>query len=125
MMGKRSVGSMIAIALYVLFSALGLTLMKLGINQGLSLGITQGIFKFEISLTTLLGIVLYVCSFAMSMVVMSRMNLTYFYPLSAGLVYILVCLLGVFLLKETVQMQQWIGMGFIMVGVIAMNMGRA
>ena len=112
---------MAMIALYVLFSALGLTLMKLGINSGFGMWLEGGMLRLQISVVTLLGIVLYVCSFLMSMLVMSRMNLTFFYPISAGLIYILVGILGVLLLKETVRLQQLIGMGLILAGVIAMN----
>ncbi len=114
--------NMTVLALYILFSGLGLTLMKVGINKGFGLGVENGSLHFTISLTTVAGIILYVCSFVLSMVAMSRMNLTFFYPLSAGMIYILVCFLGVWLLKETVTIQQWIGMGLILAGVIAMNL---
>lgn len=118
---KVEIKNMIMLALYILFSAAGLALMKMGISRGFKLGLERGALHLQINIIALLGILLYVCSFLLSVLVMSKMNLTYFYPLSAGLIYILICLIGVLFLKETVSISQWIGMALILGGVIMMK----
>ncbi len=116
--------NLITLVLYVLFSSMGLFLMKSGINKGFALGLENGGLYFHIGLAALVGIVLYVCSFFLSVLVMSKMNLTYFYPVSAGLVYILVCFLGVVFLKENISARQCVGMALILGGVVVMNIGK-
>ena len=122
MNGKSEMKNMATLALYILFSAAGLTLMKLGVSRGgVELGLEHGALHFRISILALFGILLY-CSFLLSMLVMSKMNLTYFYPLSAGLIYILICFIGALFLKETVSVHQWVGIALIMGGVVTMNL---
>jgi len=113
------------VALYVCCSAMGLVLIKLGTRQSFSAGMTNGIFRLEFGGLLLAGLALYVISFILSIVVMSKMNITFFYPLSAGLIYALVCLLGVFLLKEKVETTQYVGMLFILLGIVVISIKRA
>lgn len=58
-------------------------------------------------------------------VVMKRMNLTIFYPVSAGLIYIVVSLAGFLILKEAFTIQQLAGMAIILAGIVVMNIGKA
>jgi len=58
------------------------------------------------------------------MVVMKGMNLSLFYPLSAGLIYIAVCVASYLVLKEKISVQQLIGMVVILAGIVIMNIGR-
>ena len=52
------------------------------------------------------------------------MNLSLFYPLSAGLIYIAVCVLSFLVLKEKISVQQLIGMVVILAGIVIMNLGK-
>lgn len=118
---QRGIRKMISLGIYVLCSALGLVLIKMGINKGFSLGIQEGIIQFRLGSLSIIGMCLYVVSFLMSLLIMSKMNITYFYPLSAGLIYVLVCVAGVLWLGETIQTSKLIGIGLILAGIIAMN----
>jgi len=115
----------VALILYLAFSSIGLILLKLGLNQGTVFKLAGGSLEVHVSLLLLLGAILYVASFILSLVAMSKMNLTVFYPLSAGLIYVIVCLLGAVFLKESVSMTQMIGMGVILVGIIVMNLHQS
>lgn len=107
--------------IYVCCSAGGLLLLKLGVNNGVSLKFQSGMFQFEVNWILLLGVVVYIVSFLLSLFAMSKMNLSYFYPISAGLVFVVVCAVSVFVFKEKISMQQLVGIGMILVGVIVMN----
>ncbi len=116
---------MIGLLIYVCMSAAGLTLIKIGTTKESTLLIDAAGFDLKLSWILVIGLCIYVLSFLMSIMVMKRMNLTIFYPMSAGLIYICVSLAGFLVLKETFTMQQLIGMGIILAGILVMNIGRA
>lgn len=119
-MGKGMVGLII----YVCLSATGLTLIKLGLGKDSTLLLNKGGFSLSLSWILVLGACLYVVSFLTSMVVMKGMNLSVFYPLSAGMIYIAVCVLSFLLLKEKITTTQMIGMAVILAGIVIMNLKK-
>ena len=119
-MGK----GMIGLIIYVCLSATGLTLIKLGLGKDSTLLLNKGGFSLNLSWILVLGACLYVVSFLTSMVVMKGMNLSVFYPLSAGLIYIAVCILSFLLLKEKITVTQLIGMAVILAGIVIMNLNK-
>ena len=115
---------MIGLIIYVCLSAAGLTLIKLGLGKETTLLLDKGGFQLHLTWMLVGGALLYVISFLLSMVVMKGMNLSLFYPLSAGLIYIAVCVLSVLVLKEKISTTQLIGMAVILAGIIIMNIGK-
>ena len=116
---------MIGLIIYVCLSATALTLIKIGLERNSTLLFNKGGFNLSLSWVLVLGAVLYVVSFLLSMIVMKGMNLSLFYPLSAGLIYVVVCVLSILVLKEKPSLYQLIGMVVILAGIIVMNLGRA
>ena len=122
---KKGMGKhMIGLIIYVCLSATGLTLIKLGLGKDSTLLLNKGGFNLNLSWILVLGACLYVVSFLTSMVVMKGMNLSVFYPLSAGLIYIAVCVLSFLLLKEKITTTQLIGMVVILAGIVIMNLKK-
>ena len=119
--GKKG---MIGLIIYVCLSAAGLTLIKMGLEKNSTLLLDKGGFNLSLSWVVVLGACLYICSFVLSMVVMKGMNLSLFYPLSAGLIYVVVCVLGVLVLKEKITTYQLVGMVVILAGIVIMNLGK-
>ena len=113
-----------ALILYVLLSSTGLTLVKLGTSKDFGLSVKGGALDLRLNGILLLGMLIYIFSFLLSMYVMKRMNLSVFYPVSAGLIYVLVCVLGHFVLKEEISLTQLIGMAVIFAGVLIMNLHK-
>ena len=109
---------------YILCSASGLTLIRMGLSQGTMIGLSQRVLQLNISLLLIGGLVLYAASFILSLLVMSKMSLSVFYPISAGLVFVAVCLFSVFVLKESLDFHKIIGIGLILLGVVAMNLRK-
>ena len=110
--------------LYVSISATGLTLIKMGTMRYSTLLINSSGFELKINWILALGLCIYVLSFILSIIVMKNMNLSFFYPISAGLVYILVSVLGFFVLHESISKFQLVGMGIVLAGIVIMNIGR-
>ncbi|MBR2852682.1 MAG: hypothetical protein IKE81_00010 [Clostridia bacterium] len=115
---------MIGLIIYVCLSATALTMIKMGLQNNSTLLVDKGGFNLMLSWKLVLGACLYIISFLLSMVVMKGMNLSLFYPLSAGLIYVVVCILSIVLLKEKPSVNQLIGMTVILAGIIVMNIGK-
>lgn len=112
------------ILLYAMFSASGLLMLKMGTVRGLELHISSGKIQLTVNTVLLAGMCLYVLSFILSLIAMKAMDLSVFYPISAGLGYVVVCILSYAVLKEKVSAYQFIGMLLILAGVIFMNIKK-
>lgn len=121
---KRSRTKMPGLIIYVILSAMGLTLIKIGTGQDISLFLNAKGFSLRLNWILVIGMLVYIVSFLTSMLVMKNMNLSIFYPVSAGLIYIVICGLSYFVLREKISINQWIGMSVILVGIIIMNLGK-
>ncbi|MCD2436606.1 SMR family transporter [Acidaminococcus sp. NSJ-142] len=120
----RGVNAMWMIIVYVIFSVSGLLLLKMGATRAFSFMVSDGNLNVKLNYLLLLGTCLYLLSFVTSLIAMKSIDLSIFYPVSAGLGYILVCLLSYFVLKEAISTNQVIGMGLILIGVIFMNLRK-
>ncbi len=112
---------MLKVILYVTFSAGGLILLKIGTVNEFGLNISGGVFQLKINYYLIFGILLYALSFMTSLSAMKSMNLSLFYPISAGLIYVCVCFFSYFILKESISVIQFIGMIITLFGIIIMN----
>lgn len=110
------------IILYALFSAVGLVFLKLGSGQDLGISFRKSSFSIQMNYMVIIGLCFYIASFLLSLSIMKKSNLSIFYSISVGLVYICVCVLSYFLLKESVSRLQLVGMGLILIGIVMMNM---
>ncbi len=123
-MEKRTAKGMIGLIVYVCLSATALTLIKLGLGKDSTLLLDKGGFNLNLSWMLVGGALMYVVSFCLSMVVMKGMDLSLFYPLSAGLIYVAVCVLSFLVLKEKISATQLIGMIVILAGIVIMNLKK-
>ena len=110
----------ILLVFYLVSTLSGLILVKLG--GVISLSLTRSRFAMEMSHTSIIGIVLYGISFLSYLSVLQRFNLSYIVPICTGVVYVSVLLLSSMVLKEPISRMQLIGIVFIAVGVIIMNL---
>jgi len=115
--------SYILFAIYILLSASGLLFIKMG-GENLTIGVNSGVFNLSVNIKMLLGMIFYICSFFLFVYIMPKFNLTYIYPLAAGILYVIVAITGMFILKETITLWQAIGMVLILFGVIVMNIKK-
>lgn len=122
-MGEMTLKNMFKIILYVLFSSFGLVLLKMG-TKGLEISLHKGNFTLSINYILIIGMIFYVLSFLTSLITMKGMNLNVFYPISAGLVYIMVCILSYFILHEKMTLIQIIGICITLIGIVVMNIKK-
>lgn len=118
---EMALKNVLQILIYVLLSSFGLVMLKIGTNHSLKFSLNEGNFTLSINYILIIGMFLYALSFITSLIAMKGIKLNIFYPVSAGLVYILVGLLSFFVLHEKISLTQIVGMGIILVGVVIMN----
>lgn len=109
------------IAAYVIATAGGLVLLKLGTTGAGFISIVDGKMVWNISLLTLIGIATYGVSFFLYIVLISKFNLGYIVPLTTALVYILVFTASYFIFKENFTAIKIISIVMIIGGVILLN----
>jgi len=103
-------------------------MLKIGINRmGVSdlgsLSAVGGFFSRIIkSPMVIAGLLLYVISAAIWMIVLSAVDLSFAYPF-LGFTYVLVLVLSKFILREDVNPVRWIGAFIITAGVVVLSRG--
>lgn len=107
----------IYILLYLLFSTGGLVFIKIG-TDGTKIEVTKYFLSATLNWKLLIGFCLYILSFILYTVVISKFNLSYIYPILTAVLFILVMISSAIILKETVSTSQIIGAIIITVGVL-------
>lgn len=110
----------ILLTIYLLCTVSGLTILKVS-GESSSIAFSNNILNLKLTYTTIIGLLFYVISFVLWIVLIQRFNLSYIYPITTGLAYFLVIASSIFVLKESISSIQWAGLLFILVGVILMN----
>ena len=97
----------------IIFAALGQLILKTGMNQ-------VGKFDLVRSFTNplvLVGLAFYAASLILWMMVLTRENLSFVYPLVA-FSYVVTVTLSRFVLHEPVPSLRWLGLAVIVVGIL-------
>lgn len=111
----------ISIILYLIFTVGGLVLVKMG-SDSINLAITNGIFNFSIGIKAIIGFILYVLSFLIyTFYIIKKFDLSYIYPIIAGITQVLVVIAGILIFKEHLSIPGIIGIVLIIVGIICLN----
>lgn len=107
----------LSIIIYLLCSTSGLTLIKLG-TEGTKISFINGLIDMTFNWKLIVGFIVYVISFILYTLVISKYNLSYIYPILTALLFILVMLSSAFVLKENISTLQIVGVIIIIIGVL-------
>jgi len=113
------------IALYVLTTASGLVLLKLGTNGASFVSLVDGRLSWNIGLLSVMGIFLYGISFLLYIYLISKFNLGFIIPLTTGLVYILIFIASFVVFKESFTATKIAAIVLIVTGVILLNLNTS
>lgn len=119
-----TIKTLLQILIYVLLSSFGLVMVKLGTSHALEFSFDNGNFSLNINYMLFIGLFFYILGFIISLIAMKGINLNIFYPVSAGLIFVLVAVLSVFVLHEKISFVQIVGMAVIVTGVFIMNIKK-
>jgi len=101
--------------IYVILASSGLLLFKLGSSKTI-ISFMKG-FSISISWTSLIGILCYMASFVLWLVIVSKVKLTWAFPLSVALINTIIFIGSSILFKETITWVQILGAVLISFGV--------
>lgn len=109
------------LSLVIILNVCGHVLLKAGMNKiGVisPLGFFNQFSKIISTPFVFLGLIAYVASVAMYMVVLSRTNLSYAYPVLNSTAFVLIVLFSWQIFREPFSTFKWIGIALIFVGVL-------
>jgi multidrug transporter EmrE-like cation transporter len=104
----------------IVLNVCGHLFLKAGMNRIGAISADQLLASFTKIFTTpfvILGLLSYVSSVAMYMVVLSRVDVSYAYPLMMGLGYVMIVLFSWQIFAEPFSTFKWIGIILILAGV--------
>lgn len=106
------------IAVYLVLTVSGVTLVKIGSHGSPLLSKTGDKFIWNLGPLVLLGLFAYGLSFLLFMWLISRFQLSYLIPVTAALVQILVFIVAVIIFKESITLMKMLAFALIVVGVV-------
>ena len=109
------------IILYLIFTVGGLVLVKMG-SDSINLAITNGVFNFSMGIKAIIGFISYIVSFLIyTFYIIRKFDLSYIYPIIAGITQVLVIVAGVLIFKERLSIPGIIGIILVIIGIVCLN----
>ncbi|HEY9906868.1 MAG TPA: SMR family transporter [Thermosynechococcaceae cyanobacterium] len=101
-----------------------LILITVGLNTVAQTLLKLGSGKTPLNFYLLGGLIAYGLSTGFYIVVLGKFNLSVAYPVVIGLTVAATTLTGALMLRETVEMSQWVGIGLMLSGIVAIALGK-
>jgi multidrug transporter EmrE-like cation transporter len=108
----------------IILNVCGHLFLKAGMNKVGAISLDQLLLSFGKIFSTpfvILGLLSYVSSVAMYMVVLSKIDISYAYPLMMGVGYVLIVLFSWQMFGEPFSTFKWIGIVLILIGVVLLG----
>lgn len=112
------------IIIYLILTVSGLVLFKLGATNSLALSVLHGSITMKFNYLVLIGMFCYICSFALYLYLVAKFNLSYIFPITNGIVYVLVFLASLFIFQEQFSIANIVGLVFVLTGVVLLNIKK-
>jgi len=109
------------VAVYLVLTVGGLTLVKLGSKGSAMLEIIDGKWTWHVGLLTILGLVCYGLSFALNMWLVTKFDLSVIVPITTALGQILILVVAVLLFNEYFTLAKIIAVALIVAGVVLLQ----
>lgn len=113
----------VMVLIYLVLTIAGLILYKKGTNQDFLINISNNALNIKLSLMSIAGLVCYLCSFCMYMLILPKFDLTYIMPIMSAISSVSIYVLSIFVLKETVNAYGIVGAIVTVIGIFIINMG--
>jgi drug/metabolite transporter (DMT)-like permease len=103
--------------LYSFFSGMGLILLKIAVSSRSVAFNMKSIINF-ISLKLVIGFFFYIVGFILWMFILSKFKLNVAFPIAMSLFFIVSSLGSIFILKESFNINNMIGIVFCLIGIV-------
>lgn len=101
---------------YLLFTTMGITFMKLG-GDSLKLSFKGG-FNFKIGWITFIGFACYLVSFLLWQRLLVKYDLSVLVPIVTGITQVLILIISYLVFKESFNITGLIGVALVIIGII-------
>ncbi|MDR2895944.1 MAG: hypothetical protein LBV30_04775 [Propionibacteriaceae bacterium] len=115
----------VLLAVYILLSTGGATLVKLGGNDRYPTIVNVPVANVRLTWMTLTGVIGYGLSFLLFMVLISKLNISFLTPIATGVSYLLLMLVSVVVFNEAFSVAKTIGCVLILAGVLCIVVSDA
>ncbi|MGX6971085.1 EamA family transporter [Vagococcus bubulae] len=113
---------MILFLIYVILSSSGIILFKLG-SSDLSIKIINNQLNMNFPGLSILGLLCYLGSFVLWMIIISKSDVSFIVPLGLGITNVLILVGSSVVLKEEISLYGIIGIVLILAGTLLINKG--
>lgn len=113
---------MILFLIYVVLSSSGIILFKLG-SSDLSIKIINNQLNMNFPGLSILGLLCYLGSFVLWMIIISKSDVSYIVPLGLGITNVLILVGSSVVLKEEISLYGILGIVLILAGTLLINKG--
>lgn len=113
---------MLLFVLYVILSSSGIILFKLG-SSDMSIKLLNSQLNMNIPFLSVLGLLCYLISFVLWMIIISKSDVSFIVPLGLGLTNVLILVGSVVVLKEDINIYAMCGIALILIGTLLINKG--
>ncbi|WP_311873187.1 EamA family transporter [Vagococcus fluvialis] len=108
--------------MYVILSSSGIILFKLG-SADLSIKMMSNQLNMNFPMMSILGLLCYLISFILWMIIISKSDVSYIVPLGLGITNVLILVGSMVVLKESINLYGIIGIVMILGGTLLINKG--
>lgn len=109
---------------YVTLSTSGATLIKYGGSSKAHTLFSVPIVNTEVSLITLLGVLIYGVSFLTFIILLNKLNMSYLVPVATGASYVLLMVASIAVFNESFNLWKVFGCILILVGILLVVMNE-
>jgi len=102
---------------YIISTSVGMILIKKD-SENIEFKITSGNISIHLTLQYIIGLLLYIVSFLLWVIILKKFKITYISPIVYGLVFVLLSILSYFILKDRIEIRNIIGFILIFLGVL-------
>ncbi|MDT2781817.1 hypothetical protein P7H41_07635 [Vagococcus fluvialis] len=113
---------MLLFLVYVILSSSGIILFKLG-SADLSIKMMSNQLNMNFPMMSILGLLCYLISFILWMIIISKSDVSYIVPLGLGITNVLILVGSMVVLKESINLYGIIGIVMILGGTLLINKG--
>jgi small multidrug resistance pump len=111
----------ILVGVYLILTISGLIFMKLGGNPG-SIAIKNGNISMAMNIVSAVGFICYIFSFLLFTRIVVIFDLSYIFPLCAGIVQVVTLIASYYIFKESISIQGVVGACLVIIGIVIMNL---